>query len=216
MSKTDRLAADWAAWHKTLTRPTRDLLRAEAADQPLRPVTPCDTEEHDAYHRFRALLTAGAREWLDSTVQEDGQLLAANTDVSVVHFGLVESPDGEWLTTRLFTTAEALAKRLGQLEGTDTVVQGFVGLPLHITKGPQRYLLIPGAEKAIMIPMYEGGPCRHVSADVLDGLELQDDGFLGPKELIDTMVVEKLTCKNTPDEDDEDDEEDDADTSDAS
>jgi hypothetical protein len=139
-------------------------------------------------------------------------------DVGMARYCMVEAVDGEWPTLRMFKTAEALAKRIGAMEGEDAVLWVYFGLPLQFTRGPQRYLLLPDGVTAIQVPMYAGGPCRKVSSDLLSNLETQDDGFVGPPEL--TVVLEapgKPIKKDAPsakiyeedDDDDDDDEEDD-------
>lgn len=131
--------------------------------------------------------------------------LEAAVDNAIPRYGVVESTDGEWAQMRTFKNAEGLARRLQQLEGTDTVVWCFYGVALPVTKGPQRYLDLPGGRQKIQIPMYEGGPCRVVDADLLGKLPVEEAGFVGPPELATAMPAEQLVKATGGGDDDEDD-----------
>lgn len=125
---------------------------------------------------------------------------------AVPKYGIVECQDGEWAQLRTFKNAEGLARRLQQLEGQDVVVWCFYGVPLAVTKGPQRYLELPGGVQKIQVPMFEGGPCKVVDADLLGKQAVQEDGYIGPPELATAMPVEE-TVKPTGGGDDDDDDE---------
>jgi hypothetical protein len=97
----------------------------------------------------------------------------------VPQFCLVECPDGEWPVVKTFPTADALAQRVGELHGQDCVVWAFYGIPLRLTRGPRRHLLLPDGTA---LPATWGGAGR-VSADQFTSADVQDDGFVGPPEL---------------------------------
>ncbi len=111
-------------------------------------------------------------------------------DLTQVRYGVVESPDGEWPVTRLFKTPEGLATHLGRLEGSDTSVACFYGVPLPITKGPQRYLLLPDGANVVEIPLHTTADPRVVSADAIRTAAIEENGFLGPPELATTRETE--------------------------
>lgn len=112
-------------------------------------------------------------------------------------YGLVESEDGEWPKMHVFKNAEALARRLQQMEGKDVVAWAFYGIPLAITEGPQRYVVLPGGT-ALTVPMFDGGPVKVVDADTLDKLVIEEAGYLGPPELRTAMPTEAEAVVATP------------------
>ena len=215
MSKEQKQAEIWKTWTGALSEAARKALQhKEPPALPVETSPTKDDEETDAYHKFRMSLSLEAREWLDNnvdtTLKPDEEI-----DTSVARFGIVEGPDGDWPMMRLYKTPEALARRVGQLEGEDMVLWCFFGLPIQITRGPQRFLLLPGGTQAVTIPLIEGGPCKVVPADLLDGVEIQDDGFIGPPELANTKLVmaklepaKKKKASSSADDDEDDDEED--------
>jgi hypothetical protein len=184
----DKQSKLWQQWAGGLSDAARTAL---GQDEPTKLAIPKvvrhDDEDEDAYREFAATLTDQARVALDAAASA-GAPVVEDVDMSVARFGLVEAPDGEWASIKLFKTAEGLARRVGMLEGEDMVVWGFVGFPLQLTRGPQRYLLLPGDE-AVMVPMYEGGPVKRVPADLVESLPVQEDGYIGPPELANTKVV---------------------------
>lgn len=211
MSK-EKQAQAWAMWTEKLTSEARAALTyTEETALPTESSQAEADEDKDAYFRFRMRLSPDAREALDGNV-DTTQTPDEDVDASVARYAIVESPDGEWAMARLYKTPEALAKRVGQLDGSDTVVWCFFGLPIQLTRGPQRYLILPGGNQAIAVPLVPGAPCKLVPADLLESLEIQEDGYLGPKELANTkLVLDKLeptplAGKKGDDEDDEDDE----------
>ena len=200
----------WKVFVSDLSEAARKYLNhTEPTILPIEAAPQRDDESADGYHQFRKELSPAAREWLDAQV--DTVLRPEDEiDASVARYCVVEGPDGGWPTARLFKTPEALARRISQLDGTDMVIWCFFGIPIHLTRGPQRYLLLPGGQDAIMIPLIEGGPCKIVPADLLENLELQDDGFLGPPELANTEMIEaKLEPAKAEEEEEEDDDEED-------
>jgi hypothetical protein len=130
---------------------------------------------------------------------------------------LFAAHDGAWPQEWKFRTPEGLARELGRLDGQDVVVRPWAGMPLAITKGPQRYLLSADGKTAWTVPTAEGLPVRRLDADLIAEVPLQEDGYLGPDVLVQPRVlVPKLgkpKPKHEPPEDpggggDDDDEED--------
>ena len=74
-------------------------------------------------------------------------------------------PDGVYCVES-FDTVDALSARLKALINQDVSVFAFKGERLHVSKGPLRHLLVPGAEP---IALYE----------VPKDLEPDDTGYLG-------------------------------------
>ena len=92
---------------------------------------------------------------------------------------LVESPDGEFPAVRFFSSPEALALRIKELDGEDVVVQIFYGFPVPITKSPGRVIILPNNSFVCLDPVV-----KTLSADLMDrDLLVQDDGFLGDEIL---------------------------------
>lgn len=164
-------------------------------------------EAMDLYAAFLATLPQSAREQLQQKSPTPPP--EAAVDLRTAQFFILECTDGAWPVVKTCRSAEALAKRISELEGTDTVVVPLYGLPMQFTKGPQRYLFLPGRKKAIQVPMYKGGPIKTVTADLLNGMEIQKDGYLGPDELVQGIDLDEELVPVTPavDEEDEDDEE---------
>lgn len=136
-------------------------------------------------------------------------------DASIAKFHLVECADGEWATVSTFKVPEGMVRRLADLEGQDTNVWAFYGVPLIISRGPQRYVCLPDGKHAMTVPPYAGGPVKIVDITLLTGIKPQDDGYMGPPELA-VVHIERVPPKpkhvrrgpmGDDDEDDEDDEE---------
>ena len=95
-------------------------------------------------------------------------------------YGLVECPEGELPVLRQFRDAASLARYLGRLDGTDTAVWAFHGVFLPVTKGPRRLVVLPDGT-AVTVPTSQGDEPRAVPDPNHDR---QEDGFLGPPELL--------------------------------
>lgn len=166
-----------------LTEGTQAALRHLAGGPlaPRREPEPADDEAEAAGRVFAEGLSPEARRALAGCPA--GKPLHSEPETATHRYAVVESPDGGWATLRTFRNAEGLVRRLQQLEGTDTVVWCFYGLPLGVTKGVPRYLELPNGKQMMQIPLSEGGPVPTVDADSLTKVPLQADGFLGPPEL---------------------------------
>lgn len=218
----------WMSFLLTTTPSTKAAL-AETLKVPLlleEPAQRLEGEEHLDFADYRDLLTPKTLEHVDALVQSAEEL---QPDATAGRFGLVETRGGEWGVMRLFKSLNGLASRIAALEGQDVVVHAFYGIPLPLTKGPQRYIFAPDGLTAMMIPMYVNGPVQVVEADLVSAIDRQEDGFVGPPALAEgrfpswdqprprdfgSTVAKKPIDDDDidhADDDDEDDEDDDAD-----
>lgn len=183
-SKQERQAIGWAAFTGLLSQSARATVQRKPASV-LQPAVAREppSEDNVQYAEFRGKLSETTRDRVDDTVhiQESSQESMHPVDAEA-RFCLVEAPDGEWPSVRMLKTPEALAHRVRSLEGQDVVVWAFYGIPLQLTRGPQRFLVMPDQQTAIQIPALAKQTPQLVSLDVLDNAEIQDDGFLGPRE----------------------------------
>jgi hypothetical protein len=203
----DRSARAWNTWKDTLTEQAGRAVSdaSDAADPVVAASRPkrLDDTETESYRDFFDSLTSAGQEALAVEPENDTEAV----EPAAVRYCLVEAPDGEWPVQRVFKTAEGLARRLGQLEGQDVVATPYYGIPLRLTKGPQRYLLLPDGQSAIQVPMYPDGPAKVVEADLLGELEIQEDNHLGKPELTESRTLaDKLRGKKYDEDEDEEDE----------
>ena len=181
-TQPDKAAQTWEYFLASLPSSVSKALTVGSAPM----VMPTDAEVmgDEASDRYAAFL-----ETLPQTAQEQLRQKTplpppeTRADPRTAQFMMLECPDSSWPVVKTFKSAEAMAKRISELEGTDTVVVPLYGLMMQITKGPQRYLFLPGRKQAIQVPMYKGGPLKSVAADLLTSLELQKDGYLGPEQI---------------------------------
>lgn len=198
--KVDKSAQAWQQFLGMLTPTTRSAVQELEPRSPLMPETPVSVtdEETDNYRAFRNTLSAHASGQLEEMAVVPADEEVIEPDEKLVRYCLVECPDGDWSMVRMFKQPEGLARRIGQLEGEDMVVWAMYGIPLRITKGPQRYLMLPDGQTALTIPVIEGGPVKQVDADLLDSLELQDDGYIGPPELAHAHAITQQKKSSPP------------------
>ena len=140
-------------------------------------------DERETFERWLASVPGPAARLLRdpaAAVDDDGED-EPYPDV-VPRYGLCEAEDGHMPVLRMFSSPEALAHRLAELEGRDVVAWAFHGSPLSFTRGPVRYLELPDGS-AVRVPSVGGLGLERLEA-LPDGVEPQDDGFLGPPELI--------------------------------
>lgn len=189
---------------------------ADVTKAPRHPLTPVQDvprmdAEHDDFEQTCDMLSERARQQVDVPETTEEPL---DVQVDAAKFCIIESPDGDFARLHGYTTPQQAATRLGELEGQDIVVHVVYGIPLRLTIGPQRFLTLPDGQQAIMIPTYPGGPTKVVDANLVEDMEIQDDGFLGPPELVNTPQVpekpkkKKKKANYGPDDDDDDDDED--------
>ncbi len=112
----------------------------------------------------------------------------------------VEAVDGEWAQLRVFKTAEAAARRLGEVEGRDMVVWVFYGVPCQFTVGPRRHLFLPDGT-ALPVPLYQGEGVTPVDAAALGDTAFETSGFVGPPELAVTPPAEAGVTAAVDDDD---------------
>lgn len=162
----------------------RAALLREAGDPlaPPRPPDPSDDDDGASGEAFLDSISPAARAALAGAAVAAPPEAAAE-ELGVRRYAIVESPDGEWAQVRTFKTAEGLARRVQQLEGTDTVVWCFFGVPLALSKGPQRYVELPGGRMVVSVPMYDGGPVQVLERDEIGRFDPEPTGFLGLPEL---------------------------------
>jgi hypothetical protein len=159
---------DWEAFKQTLTEQTRRRLE----EDPLAPAAPPLSDDEEAFERLVAELTPEAQAYVRAHA-------LPRAPAVVAQYCLVECPDGEWPVVKSFPTADALAQRIGELEGKDCVLSAFHGIPLRFTRGPRRHLLLPDGTA---LPVTWAGAGR-VPAAQFTSADVQDDGFVGPPEL---------------------------------
>lgn len=185
MSAPKKNAAEeaWTQFLAGLSRKARAHMEAGSKD----PVVPLAAppqeadDDADAFERFAGGLSTAARTALSGLPEPEPPERAVSR--SNARYGLLEAHDGDWPVLKLYKKPEAVARRLAALQGKDVVVSVFFGLPLAITRGPQRYLFLPGGEQAIEIPVVEGLPTRTVPAEQVAELPVEESGFFGPPEL---------------------------------
>jgi hypothetical protein len=193
IEKTGRAEA-WTYFLDRLTASSRAAVAKPAGPAALaaaKPVVP----NAAAYDEFRAGLTSTACDAVDQLADAEPP---PEAEALAFAYILMESPDGECPTIRMYKTPEPMARRLGQIEGADTHAWAVYGVALPFTKGPQRYVLLPDGGQAIQVPLYHGGPCRTVPADLLDSLAIQEDGYVGPDELAESKVPDPPPAKQVP------------------
>lgn len=206
----DKATQAWEFFLNSLPASARKALVTSGADMVVAsPPEDIPDESSDSYERYLCSLPQSVRDYMTAK-PPPSEAVESSVDPRTAQFLMLECADGGWPVMRTCRTPEAVAKRMSELEGTDTVVVALYGLALQFTKGPQRYLFLPGRKKAIQVPMYKGGPLKTVGADLLSGFELQSDGYLGPDELVQGLDFTEELVKVTPavDDDEEEDEDD--------
>jgi hypothetical protein len=208
----DRQKAAWDYFSSALTPAARAALDSGSGPFAVARAAPTlGDDEADAYAETVGELTpAAAAALAPADPGRDEEESAAREANESARWGLVESPNGDWAVLRTFKTVEGLARRVGQLNGDDTVVWAFYGVPLALSRGPQRFLLLPGGERAVKIPLADGLPAEVVPASAAVGARPQDDGFLGPNALSvghpppEPEKKKKVTAAVDDDEEDDD------------
>lgn len=208
MSKADKAAADevkmWDSWVGTLTPEAQSAIR-DKGDGPLAaPEDGPDDEEMAAdFAAFRKTLTPAALEDLDDAVDAE---VHERTEISTMpRYCMVIAPDGELPSAVLYKTVEGLVRKIGELDGQDVAVWAFYGILLPITKGPQRYVLVQDGQSAVQVPMHPKAKIVRQALDLIDGLAVEEDGYLGDRVLMKPIESQQETADVTqpPPEDDE-------------
>lgn len=172
--------SSWDAWRSRLSGHTRAALDGK----------PKETDPATPYSEWLATLSEEARSLLSGVVEGDDEPLSNEPDFGTFRYAMVECTSGEYPLMRLFKTPEAITKHLGKLDGEDVAVWCFYGIPMRFTVGPQRYLHLPDGITSVSVPMYKGGPCKRTTTDLITA-DIQDDGFLGPPELLQPPSIEE-------------------------
>ena len=84
---------------------------------------------------------------------------------------LVECHDGELPVLRGYPTPEALARRIGALEGINVAVWPFYGAPIVVSEGPSRKMRLPDGRTYWCDNEANRAPAHPITA--------RSDGFLG-------------------------------------
>lgn len=143
---------------------------------------------HDPFDDWLDGLSPEARARAEASRLPDAPTEVADP-VTTPRYGLVVCPSGEFPVVKLFKTAEQLATFVGKLEGEDVCVVCFHGHFLPLTEGPPRFIL--AGDKAVGVPCVgRPEPVVMPLGKLMDeGLDTQDDGFLGPPELAQTYEL---------------------------
>lgn len=168
-----------------------------------------EQEDHSAFHQFRDELDPVAQQ----AARDEADTKTVWPQGRKPKFCLAMQKDGEWQTLKIFGDLDTLVARLRELEGTDTGAIPFLGIPLPVTKGPDRLLMLPD-NTAVRIR--DGKKIDEIQDEVV----LQDDWFFGPPELAivtsrpddddeETKTKKKGKIPKPPEDDEEDDEEED-------
>jgi len=178
----------WSRWIQRLGRHTKSALRGSATAHP----PPSD--DADDYHIWRRGLPALACDQIDRLVEPT---VEEEYDYAEPRYALVEAPAEEYPKLRIFPTLEGLVEYMGTLEGQDTVVWPFFGVPMRFTQSPQRYLVLPNG-LAVTIPMYEDQPLEYVE---LTEADYQTDAFLGDPDMAETHELGEVSLPAKVEED---------------
>lgn len=201
MSEAKPVKVDgWTALMNSLSPDARAMMEAEPAG----PLTPrAAPPEDDGAAAYREMLSQLSPEAQAAFGGDPPAADVVRVDKAAARYGLVECLEGEWAQVRQFKSPEGLARRIAQLQGQDAVLWAFYGVVLPFTKGPQRFLLLPG-ETAVQIPVYEGGPARLVGRDEVGDVPVEESGYVGPRELSESHLP--VPAEGGGDEEEEDDE----------
>jgi hypothetical protein len=91
-------------------------------------------------------------------------------------------PFGEFPSLVIYTSLEAMAKRLRTLEGQDMAVFPFYGVPVPFTRGPCRFLRLPDGQ---LRPLFDLSAFGTFVANPLSEPPIDSTYYLGPEELSD-------------------------------
>ena len=123
----------------------------------------------------------------DLSEAADNQLDELHWEKTVEHhWCLCEMPEGDFPRVFAFPSLQRLAEAIAKREGQETAVWPMYGVPLRMTKSVPsskkdgartRYLLLPNQLAAVVSA---DEPYRLIDQSLLlDGLEMQDEGWLG-------------------------------------
>lgn len=187
----ERPKSKTALLHETLLSGLPPSARRALLDSATEPQEGQDEADCE-FQRFQADLPRSLRESLSKAKRSRRKPQRRRTSVKPL-WCLCEQPDGDFPKVRLFKTSEGLARYMAKLEGEDVSVWPFYGVPLRFTKpdaSGQRFLLLPGEEKALLLAAR--GPVDKIDADLLDledeEKKIQLDGWIGDPCLAEEAV----------------------------
>lgn len=193
----------WNAFASGLSPLARTALTADKLD-PLLITNEEDSDDAtDAYQTVMAALSPGTSEALAKT--GGGYVPPKQIAVEKAKYCLVEIPDGDWPRLRVYSTPEAMAKRITNLAGFDVSVWCYYGIPLKVSKGPQRFVELPSGYQLMRIPPFPGVEPTVVNTDEVDELTWEKRGFVGPSYLADALPTEADQVPATAGGDEDDD-----------
>ncbi len=190
-------------WEQTIARQPatiRERLRGEVTVDSQSP-------EQAEYQKSRDRLPAGLQDRVDALVAEAAEDIDTG-NAPTPRWCICEMPEGDFPRVKMYPKIEPLVRRLGELEGQETAVWVFYGIPLRFTlpygKSRGRFLFLPGEIEALSIPKSEHDKPERVSAELLGHMEWQDDGWLGDPSFSEGVAEDYFVGKIKPaDEDDE-------------
>jgi hypothetical protein len=201
MNANDKKSQAGVAFVESLTEGARRALML-ASPSIKKPTTDIEDDAEMSGSDFLASLTAATRAAFKAR-RADTSVVAVvpkSTAKNKPNYCLVEADDGEWPKLHRFKSAVDMAKYIRKLEGRDVVIWPLFGVPLSISDGPQRYLILPNDNLAITIPMFDGAECKLVSLDTLE-LTTNESGYLGPPELRTPMSAHEKAHADSEDDD---------------
>lgn len=125
------------------------------------------------------------------------------------HYCMMECPDGEYPTLRIFTTVDAMVDRMRTHieKEEDICLFPFFGIPLPFGKEPHRLLFLPDNRAIPLTKQAEYAPVHDVP--------IQEDGFVGTNwdaaVLIDEDAEREAAMRGDTDFEDEDEDDEDGD-----
>jgi hypothetical protein len=190
--KPKRKKSKGTPWERALSRLPADVReRLQSSEAENDSLTPEELE----YQQVRAKLPAPVQEAIDATT--GAAEVEDDADAPDLRWVICEQPEGEFPKIRMFETAEALVRHLGELDGTETAVWPLYGIPLRFTlaygKTKDRYLFLPGEQTALRIPKSAREAVERIDADLLSSMEWQDDGWMGDPALAESVSEEYYT-----------------------
>ena len=135
-----------------------------------------DDESTTAFDRLCGLLSDEAAEYFNRTSASSQTSCAAPVPRERrPRYCVVECAEGEWPVLRMFgDDAGRLAWHLASLEGKDVCVFPFYGVPIPLSRGPYRIMVLPDDTAWQLSPVVQ--PLKFIDGEI----RLQEDGFLGP------------------------------------
>lgn len=167
-------------------------------------------------------LTDNKNEYLDFLGQlpvdlnADSSQVEDSFSINVDHnWCLCEMPEGEFPRVYVYQSLDRVIEAILKREGKETAVWVTYGVPLRITKpekqGPNksRYLLLPNN---LAVEVAAGEPNVISQLDLPDGLEVQEEGWLGDQGYLECQNYyfsaqipnDAFSADDSQDEDDED------------